>query len=130
MKFIVRGVHPCYIFVLTVLLTISLGAQSRVWNKRTDAVGYNVGINPLNPSTIYAERVNGVMEISRNKGLSWTDLPTSPPISGIRHILVHPRDTLTIFAVAFSGGLWRTTNEGVLWTQVLSNYGKIGRAHV
>lgn len=102
--------------------------QSKEWHKRTPAVGLNVGINPHNPNTLYCEKFYGQLHISRNHGQTWSALPTSPPISGIRHILVHPKDTLTIFAVAFSGGLWKTTNEGTSWYQVLPNYGIDGES--
>jgi len=94
-------------------------ASAQVWRQISPAVGYNVGINPLNPNTIYCERTLGSLWVSRDRGGTWTNLG-STNTSSIRHILVHPKDTLTIFVVAFSGGLWKTTNEGANWTQVLA----------
>ncbi len=103
--------------------------QAQVWRKLTTALGFNVGINPHNPSTLYSEVSSGQLQVSRNKGLTWSPLGVSVPISGIRHIFVHPKDTLTIFVVAFSGGLWRTVNEGASWTQVIGGaYGIDGES--
>lgn len=115
------------ILFLVAFTAVALHSQS--WRKRSDAVGYNVGINPHNANTIYCERSGGSLSVSRDRGATWTTFPTSPPIYGVRHILVHPKDTLTIFAVAFSGGLWKTTNEGTSWYQVIGGgYGIDGES--
>ncbi len=120
---------PFILIICEIVFSLSASSQLNYWQQRTSAVGFNVGINPLNPYTIYCERSSGVLSVSRDKGYHWTDLPTSPPIVGIRHILVHPRDTLTIFAVEFfNNGLWKTTNEGLTWTDVLPNYGIDGES--
>src|SRR5690242_12526237 len=115
-----------FVFLLcaSAMLALAASAQPNYWQKRTDAVGFNVGINPLNPNTLYCERTGGVIAVSRDKGATWTDFPASPGISGIRHILVHPLDTMTIFVVEFfNNGLMRTTDEGASWSDVLPNYG-------
>lgn len=110
-------------------LALPQGGEAQVWRKLTTALGYNIGINPHNPNSLYAERTSGVVSISRNKGLTWTPVPASVPISGIRHIFVHPKDTLTLFVVAFSGGLWRSSNEGTSWSQVIGGaYGIDGES--
>src|SRR5437016_6181662 len=106
---------PNYLLMMLSAAMIYSPAESQVWRQLTPAVGYNVGVNPYNPNTIYCEREFASLWVSRDRGRNWSSLG-STPTSSIRHILVHPRDTLTIFIVAFSGGLWRTTNEGATWT--------------
>lgn len=109
--------------------TISGNAQMNFWQMRSPAVGLNVGINPLNPWTIYCERVSGILSVSRDKGKTWTDLPASPGISGIREIYVHPNDTMSIFvAEFFDVGLMKTTDEGATWRTVLPSYGIDGES--
>jgi len=104
-------------------------AQMNFWQLKSSAVGLNVGINPLNPWTVYCERTSGVLSVSRDKGQTWTDLPASPGISGIREIYVHPHDTMTIFvAEFFDVGLMKTTDEGVTWRTVLPSYGIDGES--
>ncbi len=103
--------------------------QAQVWRKLHTAVGFNVGINPLNSNTFYCEGTSGQVWISRDRGLNWSTMGTTVPTSGMRHIFVAPRDTMTVFVVAFSGGLWRTTNEGATWTQVIGGaYGIDGES--
>src|SRR5271169_4326620 len=128
--------HNLTIRSFVVLLTLyiiarcSSPAQLNYWQERGPAVGYNVGINPLNPNTIYCERTADVLSVSRDKGKHWTDLPTTPYINyGIRQILVHPNDTLSIFIAGFfNDGLWKTTDEGAHWHAVITNYGIDGES--
>ncbi|HMD14097.1 MAG TPA: hypothetical protein VKI62_05690, partial [Bacteroidota bacterium] len=128
--------HNLTIRSFVVLLTLyiiarcSSPAQLNYWQERGPAVGYNVGINPLNPNTIYCERTADVLSVSRDKGKHWTDLPTTPYINyGIRQILVHPNDTLTIFIAGFfNDGLWKTTDEGAHWHAVIPSYGIDGES--
>src|SRR5258707_194346 len=95
---------------------------------RLPGVGFTVGINPLNPNSVYAERGAGKLYDSYNRGRSWNLLGTPGP-SGIRQILVHPNDTLTIFCVGEdTTGLRRSTNNGATWTKVIANYGLDGEA--
>jgi hypothetical protein len=119
----------CLLCILSLLLCITSFSQPNYWQQRTTAVGFNVGINPLNPATIYCERTAGTLSVSRDRGAHWTDLPGAPGVSGIRHILVHPRDTLTIFVCEFFNlGLMKTTDEGATWHVVLANYGIDGES--
>ncbi|MBI1804428.1 MAG: T9SS type A sorting domain-containing protein [Ignavibacteriae bacterium] len=128
MQFFYRTLSYFIVLIAGLMLMSTIQATGQVWRKRTVAAGENVGINPLNPNTIYTERTIGTLSVSRDRGLTWTALPTSPPLNQIRHIFVHPNDTLTIFAVDFFNGLWRTTNEGASWAQVLSSYGIDGES--
>jgi len=112
-----------------VLLSLQAFSQANYWQERTSAVGFNVGINPLNPATIYCERTSGLLSVSRDRGSHWTTLPGAPGVSGIRHILVHPSDTLTIFVCEFFNvGLMKTTDEGATWRVVLTGYGIDGES--
>src|SRR5258706_10627320 len=115
MSLFYRTLRCTIILIAGMLLLTAMQADAQVWRKRTVALGENVGINPLNPNTIYAERSVGNLSVSRDRGLTWTSLPTTPPLNQIRHIFVHPNDTLVIFAVDFFNGLWRTANEGGSW---------------
>ena len=115
---------------LSIITISSMPAQLNYWQERGPAVGYNVGINPLNPNTIYCERTSDVLSVSRDKGKHWTDLPTTPYINyGIRQILIHPNDTLSIFIAGFfNDGLWKTTDEGAHWHAVIPSYGIDGES--
>src|SRR5262245_7142226 len=110
MKTLWRKPNLVLFLIAVICLLTSVQTHAQVWRQISPAVGYNVGINPHNSNTIYCEREFGSLWVSRDRGVNWSSLgPTGT--SSIRHILVHPKDTLTIFVVAFSGGLWRTTNE-------------------
>ncbi len=109
----------CFVVMVISCLMSFSSADAQVWRQLSPAVGYNVGINPLNSNTIYCERNAFSLWVSRDRGVNWTSLGATP-ITGIRHILIHPKDTLTMFVVNFSGGLWRSTNEGASWTSVLA----------
>ncbi|HYQ87603.1 MAG TPA: SdrD B-like domain-containing protein [Bacteroidota bacterium] len=119
----------CAFFGLMMIAASAVDAQSKFWRERFESVGYNVAINPLNPNTIYAEDRQGVLNVSRDKGKTWTQLnPVPGPFRGMRNILVHPRDTLTIFVLRDQGGMWRTTNGGQSWNDVLPNFGIDGES--
>ena len=96
-------------------------SQIPVWVKNFDGQGLCVGLNPLNPNTIYTQGNDNRLYVSRNKGQSWTALPTFLPFE-LREILVHPKDTLTIFVTDEGNGLRKSTDGGNTWTNVLPGY--------
>ena len=116
--------------LLLQLFTIDAFSSIPAWRKKFNGLGLSIGINPVNPHTIYTQGNDSRLWVSRNQGETWNQL--SPVILPwqLREILVHPNDTLTIFAVDFSQGLRRTTNGGVSWSIVTgpgslpSNYGR------
>ena len=105
------------------LLSATAIAGYRFWHKLTDGQGEAVGMNPLNPNTIYSQSTDSRLMVSRNGGSTWSYLGFAPYQT--REILVHPRDTLRIFVVAFSGGLYKSTDGGNSFGIVPSmlNYG-------
>ncbi len=113
------------------LLTLSLPtvshSQFSVWKKVFNGQGLCVGVNPINPNTIFAQGNDARIWVSRNRGTSWTQLAPVLPFQ-LREILVLPKDTLTMLAVDFSNGLRRTTNGGTTWTTVISTYGIDGES--
>ncbi len=119
----------CLFVTLSLGITTSLIAQNSYWRARFQSVGYNVAINPYNPNTIYAEDRTGVLNVSHDKGKTWTQLtPVPGPFRGMRNIFIHPNDTLTMFILRDLGGMWKTVNGGQSWYQVIANYGIDGES--
>jgi len=111
-----RYVLPFLLFACLVLPLVSQ-AQDYTWRSRLGGTGLRaVGINPLSPSTIYAEG----LQVSYDAGFTWSFLG-DPGISGLRQILVHPSDTSVIFCLGLSGagGLRRSSDHGLTWTEVI-----------
>ena len=104
------------LLIASLLLSPLLHAQDYIWRQRLSSPILAVGINPLNPNTIYAHP--GPMLVSYDKGLNWSSLG-SPGGGSSLQILVHPSDTLVIFAVG--SGLHRSSDYGLTWTNVLPN---------
>ncbi len=118
-----------YILLVLGLLQIET-AQSQplqAWRKRFDGAGLTVGINPLNPNSVYAQNVFGELSVSYDKGITWNVLG-SPGMGGIRQIVVHPSDTMTIFCAASNPALMRSSDYGATWTAVLNDFGIDGES--
>ncbi len=119
-----------FLFLLIIIICEShTPAFSQVysWRKRLSSVATTVGINPLNPATVYAEGEFGTFYVSHNKGVSWVQR-TSPGFGQIRQILVHPYDTNTIFCATFSASMKRSTDNGSTWQTVIPGYGIDGES--
>ena len=113
-----------WVVLLSLVLVQSIAlAQISAWRKRHPALGMTVALNPGNPNTVYAEGSPGVIDVSFDKGKTWT-LQMSPGVSSIRQILVNPKDTMTILCASASDvpGMVRTTDYGVTWDTVLPGY--------
>ena len=110
------------IIIILFLLTSDSHSQVYSWRKKFASAAATVGINPLNPNSVYAEGSTGTFFISYDRGNTWNQR-TSPGISLIRQIIVHPADTNTIFCAAGSGvGLRKSTDYGLSWKTVISGY--------
>ncbi|GEM_PF-2222053 len=120
-------VHGLGATLLLVVFCTPLLSQFSAWQKRLNGVGEAVGINPLNPNTIYAQDASHYLVVSRNQGKTWSTVYMAVPWQ-IREIIVHPNDTLTLFITDFFNGLWRSTNAGASWTTVISPYGIDGES--
>src|SRR5436309_14597036 len=96
------------LFSTIAVLTTDTFSQFKAWQKRLNGEGEAVGINPLNPNTIYAQGSDNQLRVSRNQGKTWTILPAGVPFE-IREIIVHPNDTLTLFVTSFGNTLERST---------------------
>ena len=120
-----------YFFAIVLLCTAvsstEVFGQATVWKKVLDGYGESVGINPINPNTIYGQASDQKLAVSRNQGKTWTELPAFVP-PYIRQIIVHPNDTLVIFITDFSNGLWRSTNAGGSWSIVIPSFGIDGES--
>ncbi len=108
-------------------ITQSANALMQAWFGEFAGAGLTVGINPLNPYTVYAEGVYGQLYVSHDDGATWTYL-SSPGLTYIRQIIVHPNDTLTIFGADASSGLRKSTDGGLTWNTVIPNYGIDGES--
>ena len=117
--------------VLTLTFTISVQAlysqQLGKWKQRLTSTGLSVGINPLNPNTVYAQNSTGTFLVSYNRGQTWTSRGNMPS-QQVREILVHPLDTTVILCAAFTGGLHRSSDGGLTWTTVIPGFGIDGES--
>jgi hypothetical protein len=113
--------------VLTLILPSASNSQFSVWKKVFNGQGLCIGVNPINPSTLYAQGNDARIWVSRNRGTTWSQLAPVLPFQ-LREILVHPKDTMVIFATDFSNGLRRSTNGGASWTTVIASYGIDGES--
>jgi photosystem II stability/assembly factor-like uncharacterized protein len=122
------AVLPAAIVVVFLLGGVSPAtAQYKLWHLVVQGQGECVGINPINPNTIYAQGIDSRLDVSYDQGMTWTPISSGIPYE-TREIIVHPRDTTVMFAVAFYGGLWRSTDAGVSWNSVIANYGIDGES--
>lgn len=121
--------NRCLLFVLTAhLCLLHSNAQPLFkWKPRLSSPGLTVGINPLNPNSVYAQNSSGQLLISFDRGITWQGRGTLP-ISQIRQVLVHPSDTTVILCAAFFGSMQRTTDYGLTWTTVLPDFGIDGES--
>ena len=127
MFFMARIWRACVLLSVMSLFTFPSYAQLKVWQKQLDGEGEAVGINPLNPNTIYAQGSDNWLRVSRNNGQTWSLVSGSVPYE-IREIIVHPKDTLTLFVTSFGNTLERSTDAGASWTTVLSDFGIDGES--
>lgn len=99
------------------------------WKQLLSASTFTVGINPLNPNSVYGEDDQHHFLVSYDLGKTW-NARSILPLSQIRQIIVHPADTATIFCAAFTNDLLRSTDYGLTWSVVLPNYGIDGESIV
>lgn len=102
------------------------GAEHFTWRKKLGGSPYSVGVNPLNPNSVYAQSGTNIL-VSYNRGNTWSVLG-NPGVSQVRQIIVHPADTNIILCVAFTGGLRRSSDYGATWFTVLKDYGVDGES--
>jgi VCBS repeat protein/SdrD B-like protein/Big-like domain-containing protein len=114
-------------FPLLFLSSSNSYSQFQVWQKKFNAQGACVGINPINPNTIFTQAGDNRIWVSRDRGANWSALPVVLPAL-LREILVHPKDTLTMFTTDEFNGLKKTTNGGTTWTTVIASYGIDGES--
>ena len=119
------------VIVLTLTITLSaqvLQAQQLVkWKQRLTATGLSVGVNPLNPNSVYAQDNAGAFLVSYDRGRTWMTRGNLPS-QQVREILVHPLDTTIILCAAFTGGLHRSSDDGLTWTTVIPGFGIDGES--
>ena len=117
-----RSTCKLQIIFLLVVISYDVHPQVFAWRKKLSSVGQTIGINPLNPNSVYAEKTSGSFYVSYDRGNTWS-ARTPPGISGIRQILVHPSDTMTIFcATGGGGGLRKSADYGSTWETVITGY--------
>lgn len=81
-----------------------------------------IGLAPSDPNTIYTGSTQGRVMLSRDGGVSWTELRGLPDRS-VRTIIVHPDDPARAW-IGFSGyridHVHATANFGATWTSLSS----------
>ena len=97
------------------------------WVQRLNSTGLSVGINPLNPNSVYAQNSVGNFLVSYDRGKTWTP-HGSLPVQQAREILVNPLDTTVTLCAAFTGGLHRSSDNGLTWTTVIAGFGIDGES--
>jgi photosystem II stability/assembly factor-like uncharacterized protein len=92
----------------------------------------DLAVAPSRPDTVYAagqdqpngEERHAVVVRSLDGGVSWTEVFTLPPISGISALAVDPLDDAVVYAATEGMGqrarVFRTADSGVSWTQVFT----------
>ena len=101
-----------------------------MWRKKFHSAAFTVGINPLNPNTVYAVSDSGKVYVSYDRGDTWNYWSSPGLLSSIREILVHTSDTLVVFCAAASEleGLRKSTDYGLTWRTVISRLGIDGES--
>ena len=107
--------------IVLLLFKCQAQSQNQTWIKRFPSVALTVGINPLNPNSVYAEGDSGKLYASYDRGGAWTLQGSTGMTSGIRQILVHPSDTTVWFCAGVdTSGLLRSTDHGASWRTVIA----------
>ncbi len=107
--------------ILIVHGTAPAVSQITSWRKKLASTAVAIGINPITPSTVFAEGAAGDLMVSYDGGSTWTK-QGAPGITRFRQILVHPSDTLTLFCVSsLFQPLRKSTDYGATWHTVLPN---------
>ena len=118
-----------YVLLITIFFHLASGEAQVLakWTRKLVSTGLSVGINPLNPNTVYAQTSSGTFVISYDGGKTW-QAHGNLPVQQVREFLVHPADTSVILCAAFDGGLHRTTDGGITWTTVIPVFGIDGES--
>jgi photosystem II stability/assembly factor-like uncharacterized protein len=115
------------LFLIAMFFSTTSLAQFKDWHFIFAGDGEAVGLNPLNPNTVYAQGTDEWLYVSHDGGISWTRL-SSGVAQGLREIIVHPNDTTVVLTSDFDSGLRRSTDAGVSWNTVIPNYGIDGES--
>ncbi len=114
-----------YIFLVLGFMIAALPAQSpaqRVWRMGVNAEAFSIGINPLNPRTLYVGGNARKVYRSYDAGRTWDTLVVGF-VEGngwFSNMFVHPIDTnVVIVGGSQLGTVQRSTDNGVTWTKVL-----------
>jgi photosystem II stability/assembly factor-like uncharacterized protein len=109
--------------------TISPDLTLRPGEKEGDAKGvvYTIAPSPLTAGTIWIGTDNGLVQLTRNDGLTWTDVSPAglPPWSMISLIDASPHDVATAYAAIdrhqmddIAPHIYRTHDFGKTWTKI------------
>jgi photosystem II stability/assembly factor-like uncharacterized protein len=103
-------------------------SQFNAWHYAFSGEGEYIGMNPVNPNTLFAQGQDFLLYVSHDRGTTWSSVGSIPNQNSstgdqTRDILVSPRDTNTILASAFYSGLSRSTDGGATWNVVLEDSG-------
>lgn len=120
---------PFLFFFAYVFSPTTTASQPVRWNIKVRGSGTTLALHPNNSSTAYVEGDSGKFLITRNGGNTW-NIAGNFPVSNVRQIVIHPRDTATIFCASATGGLFRSTEEGTEWIAVITNFGIEGESIV
>ncbi len=109
--------------------TISPDLTLRPGEKEEDAKGviYAIAPSPIAAGTIWIGTDNGLVQLTRNDGLTWSEVspPGLPPWSMVSLIDASPHDLTTAYAAIdrhqmddISAHIYRTHDSGKTWTKI------------
>ena len=111
-----------FLFMLIIFLPLTGLGQDHAWRLRHSGTVTTVGINPLNPNTIFTvlhtfDDQEDSLIVSYDRGLTWATRAILPPSPYLRTIFVHTVDTLVIFGT--NPNVMRSSDYGLTWNLVL-----------
>ncbi|MGH9822320.1 MAG: WD40/YVTN/BNR-like repeat-containing protein, partial [Blastocatellia bacterium] len=92
-------------------------------NGPSDAINA-IGVGPADPNIIYTGSGEGRVMVTKDGGVTWTDVTSSLPNRSVTSITVSGTDSniaYLTFSGYVSGHVFQTTNAGASWTDISGN---------
>ena len=96
------------------------------WQSSAAFAVLSLAFDPFTPGTIYAGNY-GMLQVSKDDGLTWTALTPPDPAYGAPNLLADPLHPGVLYASSYIG-IYRSADSGATWTRVQSNLGAAAMA--